>query len=383
MQLGVLSFRRLLVPSFICWIVMGWLGINLAASHVAAQDRWNTSGDRSRDVATSVGNMLPGTNWLGGVSQQRQWRLGVVGANTETGVLVQTVDSRSAAGVANIEPGDLIVNVGGYQVGLVDGRAYDMDEEVNRQADTNGMVSIVVQDHRTGRLASVRLQLKGSDDFVRGTIQYRGRSLPADAIVTVNIENRSRPHYQVLQKNNRFLARGTGGDIPFEVAYDPSYIEAQDIYEIRATITSSGRTIFDTAKPQRVITRGNPKQAILQLVSLEDVASTPFPSGTTAIQAGYPNYNQVADQISTLYQRYLGRRPESLELIAWQSEQDLASVMKRVPITLMASQEFFDRVGNNSTVWIQSVFTEIVGKQPSQQELEGWLTRYAQLRNSR
>lgn len=355
-----------------------------AATHCNAQQLWGNQSDRLRTTTSQPAALgWQGENWMGSVNESHgQWRLGVVGDNLETGVQVRTVARGSAAEVTGIEPGDLIVNVGGYQVGLVEGRLYDLSEEVNRRADTNGLISVIVQDHRTGRISAVRVQLKGSEDYVRGTIQYRSRNpLPSDAMVTVEIQNLSRPYHEINQSNNRFPV-ATSGDIPFEVAYDPTHIEPQDLYEIRATVTSGGRTIFHTAQSQRVITRGNPKQVRLQLVALDSVVGN-YPGGTgNTITAGYSNYNVARDEIARLYLQYLGRNPKQLELIAWQ-DTDLSQLSIAIPLKLMASQEYFDRVGNNSTVWIQQVFEVIVGKRPTQREIDGWMQRYVELRSSR
>ena len=74
------------------------------------------------------------------------------------GVRVRSVTPGSAASRARIEVGDSIVTVNGYQVGMVQGRLYDLSEEISRRADASGAVTLVVQDHRTSALASVRVQ---------------------------------------------------------------------------------------------------------------------------------------------------------------------------------------------------------------------------------
>ena len=116
----------------------------------------------------------------------------------------------------------------------------------------------------------------------------------------------------------------------------------------------------------------------MELVSLERFAST---TTSTPISAGYPNYNQVDDRITSLYQQYLDRPPAMVELIAWRRLP--ANRINTAHLDIMASQEFFDLAGNNSQDWIERVFSNIVGKRPSAQELSQWLLHYDRLDRSR
>ena len=49
----------------------------------------------------------------------------------------------------------------------------------------------------------------------------------------------------------------------------------------------------------------------------------------------------------------------------------------------MASQEYFDRVGDNNSVWIRKVFGEVIGRTPSALEFDQWMRRFADVRYSR
>ena len=335
--------------------------------------------DRSR-AATPTG--YAGSGWLGsGSSASSPWRLGVTGENTETGVQVRQVASGSAAATARIEAGDMILTVGGFQVGLVEGRLYDLADEINRRADSHGLVNLVVQDHRTGRLASVRVQLVRGENLLRGSVVYtEPAALPADAVVTLNIGNVSRPHYQVHQQNNSYrLVRS--GETPFAISYDPAYIDPADIYQITASVTSAGRTILTGRQAPQVLTKGNPSLVRIQLVPVERLVSNTGP--VTTVTAGYANHNNLIEQLNELYRQLLVRNPTELELVAWQNMPGIQDHMEDVSLKLMASQEYFDRVGNNSTAWTDQVFRQVVGRSPNQQELAQWLNRYEQLRRSR
>jgi uncharacterized lipoprotein YbaY len=354
-----------------------WLA--LASQTAFGQTRWDANTldrDRGLSFGTQSSSWLGG-DWLGTQNQQaRRWRLGVTGDNLSTGVLVRQVSSGSSAARARIEPGDLIVNVGGFQVGMVDGRLYDLAEEINRRADTSGLVTLIVQDHNTGQLASVPIQLDNHDSRLTGGLTYRERSpLPIDAIVTVQIENVTRPYYAVRNGTTQFRPV-PGANIPFEIAYDASYINAQDTYQVRATISSGGRTIMETPQPQRVLTGGAPNKVQLVLAPV-------LGQGGGVITAGYPNYNSIDDRLTAMYRKFLNRDPLPLELAGLRLVPGIDSRLETMPLDIMAGQEYYDMAGNNNAVWLERVFSQIVKRPPSQSELQQWLQRYAQLGNSR
>ncbi len=357
--------------------------LSVFSAELRAQSRFDPENrDRSSIAASNFGandgSLWQG--WLGGQSQATQWRLGVQGDNTDVGVRVREVAQGSAADRARIETGDVVLNVNGYQVGIVNDRLYDLSEEINRRADASGVVSLLVQDHRNFGLATVRVQLDRRQPLT-GVLVYHGRApMPSDAIVTVKIENVSRPYYQVQQGEIVFRP-STTGEIPFEIAYDPNYINQQDIYRVRAFVTSGGRTILDSPQPQRVITGGSPNQVTLLLASL---AGSPVSSSSGfPITAGYSNYNAVDERIRQSYRQYLRRDPTALELAAWRNVPGIEQRLEQIPIDLMAAQEYFDAAGNNNQLWLQRVFQEIVGKPPTAQETQAWMQRYADLRFSR
>lgn len=363
----------------------------VASGYLSAQDRWS-SDSRSRGInQTGAGMSWQGSDWLGTTNlTKKEWRIGIRGENTETGILITEVAPNSAAARARIEPGDVIVAVEGFQVGLVSGRLYDLTEELNNRADGNGVVSLLIQDHMSGRLATLRAQLDGNQTqaTLSGTLEYRERTpMPSDAIVTVQIENVTRPFYVV--RNGRYSFRPTNGtSIPFEIAYDPSYIDPQDTYRVVAFVSSGQRTILDTPIPQEVLTKGRPSQVRLELASLSrspafngSVVSNTGTTGT--IKAGYPNYNNLDDRIARMYQEYLGRQPTSLEISALRQTPGIETRIETMPLELMAAQEYFDLAGNNNAVWLRKVFQVIVKRQPSDDELIKWMKYYENLRFSR
>ena len=284
-------------------LVGGW-----GASNALGQDRWSL--DPARDRAGTAESLWQGSNWLGTSTSVNEWTLGVRGDSTDTGFLISQVTPGGAADRARIQRGDVVVTVDGYQVGMISGRLYDLTHELNRRADSTGVVRLLLQDGQTGRLSSVRVRLDNQLQRLTGTLLAR-RPLPADAIITVQIENVSRPQWGVRNGQQSFSAPAQQ-NIAFQIAYDPQYVLPQDIYQVRAFVSSGGRDILYTPQPVRVLTQGNPHQVRLQL---EEVISTAANS-TSGTFTSYSNYNQLDDEVTRIYQRYLGRPPSAAELAA-------------------------------------------------------------------
>lgn len=375
--------RHPAVCSTIClWMVsLPWL-----SSMAFAQSGWDTSAGRVRtDAALSPGSDWQGSDWLGTAQNNRpKWNLGVTGDATELGVAVQSVAPNGAAQRAGIEVGDVIINVDGFQVGMVEGRLYDLNSELTRRADLTGAVALLVQDRRTLRLARVRVQLDGDELSLQGNLLVDSRNpIPSDAIVTVQIENLTRPYYRVHRGQTSFRAQG-GTSVPFKIHYDPAYIYPQDTYQVRAFVTANGRTVLDTPVPQTVLTRGNPSRVNLRLQRLPQTGLVSNDQGTPGVvTAGYPNFNQIDEQFTAMYRHYLSRDPQPIELAVLHNTPSINERLRTFPLELMAGQEYFDAAGNNNQVWFEKVFEEIVKKRPSDAELAQWMQRYAELGYSR
>lgn len=321
-------------------------------------------------------------NWLGSALVPTQdWKLGVLTDNLDTGVFVRQVAPNSAAARANLEVNDLIIAVSGQQVGMLDGRLVDLGTELKRRADSAGNVSLLVQDSRTGRLASIRVQLDGNQSSLRGQVVIRDRSqLPADAQVIVGIENLSRPFYVVRNGETTVYANGRAA-VPFEIAYDPAYIDPNDAYQVRARVTSGGRVIQDTLQPVRVFgnSPANDVQVVVAAIQPSNVASTSSPVFT----AGYSSNDVLLAQYRQMYQKYLGRNPSDIELAALLMAPTGSGDPESMAISLLASQQYYDAVGNNNTVWMTQVFQQIIGRPPTTQERDQWLKYFSDLRGSR
>ena len=109
------------------------------------------------DVQTRI---APGGAGLPRILPPRgDWKLGVWGYNTDSGVVVTRVSPNSAASRKGIEPGDKIVTIGGYQIGYVGDLLYPLGFELQRQAGSRGDVLLLVQNVRNRELQNMPVQL--------------------------------------------------------------------------------------------------------------------------------------------------------------------------------------------------------------------------------
>ncbi len=261
-------------------------------------------------------------------------------------------------------------------------RFYDLAEEIVRQADASGRVRLLLQEGRSRQLRSLQVQLDDRQGGLTGTLVVRGRGgVPANSIVTVELENESRPHFVVRNGRQTYrMPAYTEREIPFALNYDPRYISESDRYVVRASVSSNGRVTHTTVQTPYVLTQGYPNNVQLTLTPTSYTAGG---GSGNIIEAGYPSYDRISQRVSEAYQRYLGRRPTSVELAVWQRVTDIQYRMDELPIELMGSQEYFDRVGNNNEAWMQRVFFEMLGRAPSRGEMDQWMRRLAELRYSR
>jgi hypothetical protein len=104
--------------------------------------------------APSGGAAFP--RWL---PPRGDWKLGVWGYNTDSGVVITRVSPNSAATRIGLEAGDKIVSVGGYQIGYVGDLLYPLGFELQRQAGSRGDVLLLVQNVRNRELMNLTAQL--------------------------------------------------------------------------------------------------------------------------------------------------------------------------------------------------------------------------------
>jgi uncharacterized lipoprotein YbaY len=191
------------------------------------------------------------------VAGESLWFLGITVTYQETGAECTAVVPRSPARRSGLEARDLIVAVNGYQVGHVSGRLYPLERELELRADRLGRVRLLVQDHRTGRLANVDVRLEPArrdrtpvehpDQLLIGTVTSRHmtRLAPGAMLVVslVDITDRLSSLQPIAQRT--FNQPGPF-PIPFELPYDPERMDVDREYALRAYVTIHGITSLST-----------------------------------------------------------------------------------------------------------------------------------------
>lgn len=309
-------------------------------------------------------------------SSNPDWQLGITVDNTTAGVVVRNVQPRSAAERAGLEAGDIILTVGGFQVGYVDNRLFDVGEEIRRRVDTQGSVRMLVQDLRTGKVNLLNVNLQNVSVSVRGDVVWRDfNALPPGATLQVRIDNVTRP-YQAVGGGilNTFINQGQ--PVPFELNLDPSYLVAGERYQIQAMIRTGDQVIYSTLAPVLI----DPTRGSLSNVRLELSPVGAITAGATTGGGNYTTaYSTNVNLINSYYQRYLNRTPSQGEMTAWleyfargKSEEDL-------PVTLLSSTEFYERSGSTDARFIDRMFRVVVNRAPSSEETNQWLQKLLRL----
>ncbi len=320
------------------------------------------------------------------VSSMRNWRLGVYVRNLDVGALVQQVDPGTAAQTAGINVGDVIVAVAGNRIGEFDGRVVDIGDELRRSVDPSGRVSLVIQDVRTKSLRATVVTLTSTSGQTSGTVAVADRaSLPSGSVLTVSLNNLTRPYFEVA--GGKAVSRAEGmGPFPFSLNFDPRYIDPRDQYAISAVITWNNQVIYSLRQPipvsptgltqsfNLVVERGSFSAASAPA----QIAGASSPTSGT-ISAGSPGYGNLpgasdANALNQLFVSVLGRSASSKEIIAWQSYLQQGNTMNDVAVKLMTSSQYRERFPTD-TAYIQQILQTLTGRVPTQAEVSAWVAR--------
>ena len=359
------------------------LALLLVSDSASAQFGYPADMSRTREGAPASVPLQSGFGWgtntftpstvapAYNYSSNPDWQLGITVDNTTAGVVVRNVQPRSSAERAGLEAGDIILTVGGFQVGYVDNRLFDVGEEIRRRVDTQGSVRMLVQDLRTGKVNLLNVNLQNVSVAVRGDVVWRNyNALPPGATLQIRIDNVTRP-YQAVGGGVLNTLITQNQPIPYELNLDPSYLVAGERYQIQAMIRSGDQVIYSTAQPVVI----DPTRGSLSNVRLEVSPAGVVPAGGTYSTAYSTNVNMVNDY----YQRYLSRTPSQGEMTAWleyfargKSEEDL-------PVTLLSSTEFYERAGSTDARFIDRMFRVVVNRAPSNEETNQWLQKLLRL----
>ncbi|MFN7733606.1 MAG: YbaY family lipoprotein [Pirellula sp.] len=320
------------------------------------------------------------------VPAARNWKLGVYVRNSDLGAVVQTVEPGSASQAAGIVPGDIIVAVSTSRIGEFDGRVVDIGDEIRRFVDPYGRVSLLIQDGRTRALRATVVTLSSTSTRMTGTINVSDRGiLPVGTVLTVQLQNRNKPFYEIAGGKTMMRAEGTG-PFAFELNLDPRYIDPADQYQLTAFLSWNNQVIYSMPTPVVIPASGLNQNFALMLdrgsylpgANASSLAWSANPTGNvvTAGYAGSPNLPGAVnlDALTQVFVTLLGRQPTSREILAWQSYMQQGHSLNEVTARIMASSQYRDRFTNDSA-YMQQVLQTLTGKLPNATEVGYWVSR--------
>lgn len=290
--------------------------------------------------------------------QPNRWQLGVQVRNTETGVLLTSVSPGSIAARNGLEAGDTIVTVAGFQVGYVDRRLYDLGDELTRNVDRQGQVTVLVVRRRDGQLINNYLNFAAGGGgggsgggggpvnsvSVRGEIEARGNQrLSQNAIQVVRVVDVTHPGWQ-----NAVVARGverSPGQFPlnFGLAFDarPGHRYAADAI------------IYDGPRQYQT-----------------DRAGIDGPTGRNPrVKLRVMSDGALYDP-TTWYRSNLGRAPSGRELSVWREQLEQGYSQDEIEAQILGGSEFYDRNKSNPTEYARGVTRAATGRDPSADEVK-------------
>lgn len=226
---------------------------------------------RDRDANGSTGQAPQGRYLPPGARPPEQVTVGAQVRYTDTGVVLTRIQPGSAAERAGLETNDTIVTVAGYQVGVVDGRRFDLSDEIARRIDGRGRVTLLVLDHRNRRLVNVPLTLRGDavpagQWAVLGELRLPG-GLPLSPAsrATIRLLDATRPlanEPPLAQVSVPVFRRQPPA---YRLEVDPTLLQPGRRYALDAVVVEGGRVIAATVAPVRVTLAGAETRVDLNL----------------------------------------------------------------------------------------------------------------------
>lgn len=355
----------------------------LACSAMASSARGQAT-IRSRDALNDWSTPSAAPALLSGASapswnqQPNAWRLGVAIENLETGVLLTDVERSLPADSAGLKRGDVIISVGGYQVGYVDGALFDLGDELRRRADPQGRVTFLAFDARTRQLRSLPIQLQQqAAPGVRGQVLCRERiSLSSQAVLTVRLRDVTFANWQNVAVGQHVIPNPQHPPIPFVIGFDPSTIYPDHRYVVDAWLVDRGQIVLQTSSPVSV----NPLSAN---APLQVALVKPTTSGPTTTQPTTTYASSQLDQINQWYRQYLLRDATTQELSAWQAHLQAGRSTQEIQAYILGSSEYYDRMGNQNARYLVELYRNVYGRQPTATELTQFQNQFQQFGGGR
>jgi uncharacterized lipoprotein YbaY len=272
----------------------------------------------------------------------------------------------------------VIIAVGGYQVGYVNGALFDLGDELRRRTEPDGKVTFLVFDGRNRQLRSMPVTLvQQSQGKVRGQVLCRERiTLSSQAVLTVRLRDVTYPSWQNVQVGQHVIPNPPHPPISYTIDFDPSTIYPDHRYALDAWVVDRGQVVLQTAATTPV----NPT-----------AATTPIPltlvkpgggSSTNTLPGNVYASGQL-DQINQWYRQYLQRDATTQELSAWQAHLQAGRTLQDVQAYILSSSEYYDRLGNQNSRYLSELYRNLFGRQPTAAELAAFQSQYQQYGGAR
>lgn len=302
-------------------------------------------------------------------STRRNFQLGANIQNRLTGVEILQVLPGSVAQNIGFQAGDVIVNVEGYQVGIVKDRIFDVVEEIQRRMEMSSQgVNILVFRNQTRQLENVRLDMNAvAGPSLTGSIAIQtNQALPQGTTLRVELKNISQPYQQISGGVDLRSVSGYG-PFPYVLYLDPRYINPNDQYQIIASLSSyQGQTLLQGVQniPAPI---GNLPPVNITMQSFNPVVQA---SGTTTIASYLPNPNLVHEE----FRRIFNRPADPNELQAWTNSLGRGVSIDSMRMQLLASPQFYDMSGNSNVGFARNLLQVAQNRVPSDQDVSAVVT---------
>src|SRR5262245_48933433 len=266
-----------------------------------------------------------------------KWRLGVQVRNLETGVLITAVADGSPAAAAGLQVGDTVVNVAGYQVGYVNGRLYDIADELARRVDAQGRVTLLIFS-RDSRLASLVVgfgggQLPQVGARIDGTVTIDGSiKVDRNATMAVRLLDVTHPHWSnvvVAREAGPMLGRQSTG---FRMLLGPDQVLPGHRYALDAQLYQPNGHYVSA------------RQLVPDLVP-----------GARLRYGLLVNGNLPLVDPTNWYRQHLNRAPTALELAAWREHLERGHTPEEIEAQILGSRESFDRHKGNNAEFVRGI----------------------------
>lgn len=359
-------------------IALLWISMILCASSLSncwAQDDRDRDGTFN-DPFSDAGNpdaMAQGRYLPPGQRPPTNFRLGIYSRNTDTGVLVTSVNPGSVAQQSGIEAQDIIIAVGGYQVGIINGRTFDISEELARRVDAQGRVLLLVRNHRDGRLVNIPVQFYGNVPglgiSVFGSANTASRP-PAQAgmMLIARVVDTTYPQWQNVSLGETQVPLTGRWPIDFQVDLDPSQVRPNHRYALDVQVVQRGFPILQMNSPAAInLTNGSPR-----------VSVTLVPGPNSGSGGGINPDIRPIDQIGIWYEQLAGRRMTDRESTVWQRELARGKSLDEIYATFLASTEYSDRFRGNMDLYINDIYRNLFGRSATQSEIQSLRGRLSQ-----